>query len=285
MHAVGIGVFSVLQTVYKLMLIAVFLAGHVRLLYGAARRSIVALGSEAYHRAIGERERPLHESFSERAAPHHHSAVIILHGSRENLACRSRELVHHHHHASTVHGAVGNGAVIERLHAHTFGEHNRVASVEKQSGKVVGGLEVTAAIVLEVHNHVAHAFACKFGQCLAHLIESALAEPRHTYITHSGSGHERGVDTRYGNIIAHYAEFYGSFRTLTEHIDIHHRPLGTAQYLLDVGILFLHARYDGIVGRKYAVSGQKAHFLRGAARNGLNHIKRIVEHVKLNADT
>ena len=53
----------------------------IRLLYATAGRSIVASNGQAYHRAVRQADRALHQSFAESAPTYDYTSVPILNGS------------------------------------------------------------------------------------------------------------------------------------------------------------------------------------------------------------
>lgn len=53
----------------------------IRLLYATAGRSIVASNGQAYHRAVRQVDRALHQSFAESAPTYDYTSVPILNGS------------------------------------------------------------------------------------------------------------------------------------------------------------------------------------------------------------
>ena len=66
----------------------------VGLLDAASARGIITCHGQPDHRAVGQDERFLYQTFAERAATYHQATVLVLDGSRDDFGGRGRIFIH-----------------------------------------------------------------------------------------------------------------------------------------------------------------------------------------------
>ena len=66
----------------------------IRFLYAAAGRGIVACDGQAYHGAVRQVDRALHQSFAESPAAYNNSSIPILNGPGYDFTSRCGILIH-----------------------------------------------------------------------------------------------------------------------------------------------------------------------------------------------
>ena len=128
----------------------------IRFLNTSARRGIVSRNGETNHRAIGERERALHQAFSESASAHNHAAVPVLDGAGEDFAGRSRILVDNYHQIDVAEFSVAVGALFVSWRASALGVHNQLVLVEEFVGNLGCNFQIAAAIIGYIEYQLLH---------------------------------------------------------------------------------------------------------------------------------
>ncbi len=103
---------------------------------------------DAYLRAVEEVYGTLHEALAEGAAAYDDAAVLVLHGTGENLCCRGGELVDEDGDVARAHLAVALGGVLPAAGVEALGVDDEVAGGEDLIEYVDGSLEVSAAVLL-----------------------------------------------------------------------------------------------------------------------------------------
>ena len=94
LYAVSRFQFAAVHAVEDVHVVLFLLAGNVRFLYATARRHVISRNCEAQHAAVAEFYGLLHQSLAECAPSYDSGAVVILHGTRENLTGRRAFLIY-----------------------------------------------------------------------------------------------------------------------------------------------------------------------------------------------
>lgn len=97
----------------------------IRFLYATPCRSIIAGYGQADHGAVGQVDRALNQSFTERTAAYHYSSVPILNGSCYYFACRGRIFIYQYHQASVTKASVTFGKELTALRRTSFRVNNQ----------------------------------------------------------------------------------------------------------------------------------------------------------------
>ena len=150
---------------------------------------VVARDGEAYHRAVGERERTLDEAFAEGATAHDYAAVVILQCSGEDFRGRGGILVDHHHYGTVEKRTAILGIEILRVGATAFGEYHRRAVGKQLRGYFHGGLHVASAVAFEVEDKFLHAEFFQLHDSLGHFFAGFLGKARQRDVAHLGGDH------------------------------------------------------------------------------------------------
>lgn len=167
--------------------------------------------------------------------------------------------------AGTLHAEVG------ATHFRRVGIDHHVALLKEMRGKLMGRLEITAAVVLKVDDKILHPLGAEVREGFLKFLFGLLAEARDADVAGSRVGHIGGVDAVDRDVVARHEEGYRLGRALAEHFKKYLRTLFAAQNLDDARVGELASGNHRIAGLDDAVAGEDADFLRRAAGSGLNH--------------
>ena len=147
MYRIGAPEFAAVEAVEQVELVFFALALDVWFLDATARGGVVSGRCEAYHRAVGEGERPLYKAFAKCATAYNYATVVVLHCAGEDFCGRGGILVDNDNKTvDFAERAVGSGGIMALGRVLATSEHNRVAFAEKFVREVHCRLEVAAAV-------------------------------------------------------------------------------------------------------------------------------------------
>ena len=86
--------------------------------------------------------------------------------------------------------------------AASFGIYDEISSREEFVGELCCRVEVTAAVVAEVEYEAFHPLFLEEFHFLHKLLIRFLTKSAQSYVSHAGSNHIGGVDTRYRYVVA-----------------------------------------------------------------------------------
>ena len=109
------------------------------------------------HRTVLKLYRALHQSLSEGAATDDRGAVVVLHGSRDNLCCRGRILIYEDAEHQILQLAASVRLIFHATLRLALCIYNKVTLAEQLVGYVDGCLQLSASVVLKVEDKALHA--------------------------------------------------------------------------------------------------------------------------------
>ena len=286
MDAVRIGQLAMLQAVVEVHLIVAQVTFLIRFLYAAAAGGVVVGNGQADHRAVGQVDGALNQSFAVRPAAHHGATVLVLDGAGDDFSCRGSELVDENHHLSFHQFAISFGAVLGPLARFAaLRIDNKVVLFQEFIGYLDGCLQVAAAIVLQIEQQVFHALLLQGAHTFHELIVGGGPEIGDADITDARPYHIDGINRLDGNLVAGDDECQLVGNAAAHHAQFHLGSLLAAQTFHDVFFRHLDTGDSGVVDRYDAVAGHDAHLLRGTVHHRLDDYQRVLNHIKLHADT
>ena len=148
---------AVLESLLDIMGIVLTVALLVWLLDASSGRSVVMRNGKTNHRTVLKLYRALHQSLTEGAATDDRGAVVVLHGSRDNLCCRGRILIYEDAELQILQLAASVRLIFHAILRLALGIYNKVVLAEQLVGDVDGSLQISTSVVLEVENETLHA--------------------------------------------------------------------------------------------------------------------------------
>ena len=130
----------------------------IRLLYATAGRSIVAGNGQAYHRAVRQVDRALHQSFAESAPAYDYTSIPILNGSGYDFTGGCGIFIHQNDETAVFKLSVSFGMEITAACGSAFRINNEVLLLQEFIGEVDSGVQIATAISLQVEYQVFHSF-------------------------------------------------------------------------------------------------------------------------------
>ena len=277
--------FSAVVTVNYIHVIGIAVAVFVGFLNATAHRSVITGNGETQLRAVGQVERALHQSFSERAPSDDDTAVVILNGTGNDFCGRGGIFVHQHGYFAIFKTTVSFGFVFRIRSAAAFGVNNQVVLVQKLVGNVDCCAQIAATVLLQVQNQVFHSLFFQFVHRLFQLFMRFCAEAADPDQTRLRSNHIGGIYRSHRNLVAFYIKLQHLVNTIAHDAQTHDGTFRTFQAAHDFLAAHFHAGNGSVVYGDNPVSGQDTGFFRGAFAYGLYHEQSIFEHVVLHADT
>ena len=253
-------------------------------LYAAARRCVVACHGESYQAVVGELNLLLHQSLAKRASAHDGGSVVVLHGTRENLACRCRVLVDEHHKGHVLVRAVTIRAVILARRFATLGVNNELILGQELVGHLHGALQVSARVVAQVDDKVLEALLLQFGQSHEQFGIGGFAKLGYLDVACGVVHHVRGGDGFLWNLAARDGEVASLGLTVAQHAYFNLRVLGSLEFMhgLLVGNHLAHKRFA--VHAYNLVAGKHARLFGRTVLDNVHHVNGVLAYVELNAD-
>ena len=284
-YAVSIGKFTMLITVDKVHSIVLYLTFLVWFLYAAARRGVVMSHCEAYHGAVRQVYRALHEALSERATAYDGAAILVLNGTRDNLCRRCGVFIDEHYHLSVEETPVASRPELLSSHGTTLCIYEQIVLGQQLIEHFSSSLQITSAIVFQVNDEVFHAAFIQAFQRVEELTVGRCAKGRYLYVSHRWAYHVESVNGVERNLVSDNGEIYYVLDAVALNANLHlsaFRPSEAAHYLL---FRHLYACYGSVIDRHEAVAGQDADLLRRAVVDGLHHEERVLKHIELHSHT
>ena len=216
---------------------------------------------EAYHRAIGQFDGALHQSFAKGAPADDGATVVVLDGSADNLGGRGSELVDQHIYLALGETAIATRLVLHTVHTAPLGIDDELVVRQKLVGNINGGLEIAATVVLKVEHKVGHALLLEPLHAVHELAVGGGTEIAYADVAHAGTNHINGIDALDGYLVALDFEGEHAADTLAHNAQANHGATGTTQPLHDVFFLHLDTGNGRVVDQHDAVARHDAHLL------------------------
>ena len=284
MDAVLVGELAMLVAIVEIHRIIQSVSLLIRLLDTSAARRIIMCDGEANLAAIIEGERTLNQSLAEGSATYHHSTILILNGSGNNLCGRSCKLIGKHYHLTLAPSSVSLRLILLTGSCTTTGINDEISLLQELVGYLSRCLKVAAAIILKVEDQVFHSHFLERIHRRSHLLVAGQAEASQSDVSDSRTNHIRRIHRGYRNLIALHLESKLVLDATAHNGKIHRGSLRTAKAFHDFLLAHLHARNSRIIHRNDAVASYDSHLLGRTIHYGLDDEQGIIYHIKLHAN-
>ena len=213
MNAIGTHQLPPVITVDQIMVVLLDLPVLVRLLYTTSGGCIVTGNRQTNHGTIRQGNRFLYQTFTKGTATYDHAPVPILNSAGDDLAGRSRGLVHQHDQTSLLElSASGRVRLLTRLLT-PFRINDQPVFIQELIRQLYGDIQISPAISLQIQNQVLHALFPELLQRLPEFIGGRSGETVQLNITGILIRHISGIQTIHGNLTANDLEIH-QFRRL-----------------------------------------------------------------------
>lgn len=250
-------------------------------LYAAARRGIVAGCGETQLAAVAELILALHQAFAKGATADDGGTVPVLQSSRDDLRRRGALLVDEHHHVAVDELARGGAHLVVATLLAAFLVDYQFLGVEKLVGQLHSYLHIAAAIATEVEDEGLHALPLQVGKCPTELGGTGEREAYEVDIANAVAVEEMGGNAIDGHLAT--GDGVGELDTLTQHVDLHLGAFGTAEMLIDEGVVDAVAHGREAVDAYHLVAYHQASLLGGALLYDVGEDNGVVENLERDA--
>ena len=220
---------SMLVACEQVLLIVLVIAHSVGLLDTSARWRVVTGDGEADHAVVGELQLLLHQTLAEGTAADDGGAVVVLHGTGEDLGGRRRALVEQHHQWNLLIGSLAVTAVFLAGRLAALGIDNQTLVGQELVCHVDCCRQVAARVVAQVDAEVLESLLRQLCQCNQHLGIGVLAKVLDADISRVVIQHIGGGDALGGNLAAGNGERLHLLASVSDNSNLHLRVLGTLQ--------------------------------------------------------